>query len=102
MTHELNEAFYVSDRVIGLSKNWTDGTLSGREMGATKVWDKAAPVYHPGELRNYELFADMKNELRKAVLDDDAPVVDRNHHVSFWEDLNNGVGSGVAIEGLNT
>jgi NitT/TauT family transport system ATP-binding protein len=101
VTHELNEAFYVSDRVIGLSKNWTDGKVTGCEVGATKVWDKSAPVYHPGQVRNYELFLDTKTELRKSVLDDDAPIIDRNKHVNFWEDLSNGVGSGVAIEGVN-
>lgn len=97
VTHELNEAFYVSDRVIGLSKNWHEGDESGRTLGATKVWDKCAPVYHPGESRNYELFAEMKNQLRKIVLNDDAPSIDRHEHVSFWEDLKNGVGTGVAI-----
>ena len=103
VTHELNEAFYVSDRVIGLSKNWQDPDLrDGDELGATKTWDKSAPVYHPGEPRNYELFAEMKNDLRKNVLDDDAPVIERLTHVSFWDDLKNGVGTGVATQGLQT
>jgi len=102
VTHELNEAFYVSDRVIGLSRNWYEGgwheeEKSGKVLGATKVWDKCAPVYHPGEPRNYELFAEMKNQLRKTVLNDDARSIDRYEHVSFWEDLKNGVGTGVAI-----
>jgi NitT/TauT family transport system ATP-binding protein len=95
VTHELNEAFYVSDRVIGLSRNWKQGKLLGPNLGATKIWDKCAPVYHPGQPRNYESFADAKAELRKAVFDKD--LEEREEHVSFWEDLKRGVGTGVAI-----
>ena len=99
VTHELNEAFYVSDRVIGLSRNWhqTDPPKpeTGHQLGATKVWDKCAPVYHPGDPRDFELFESMKRDLRMAVLE--GPSVDRNQHVSFWSDLKEGVGTGVSI-----
>ncbi len=95
VTHELNEAFYVSDRVVGLSRNWKEGSILGQDVGATKIWDKCAPVYHVGRTRNYELFAEAKSELREVVLD--GGVVEREEHVSFWEDLKLGVGTGVAI-----
>lgn len=99
VTHELNEAFYVSDRVIGLSRNWhqTDPPQpeTGQQLGATKVWDKCAPVYHPGDPRDFELFESMKRDLRRVVLE--GPSVDRNEHVSFWSDLEKGVGTGVSI-----
>lgn len=100
VTHELNEAFYVSDRVVGLSKNWQGPMVHqvGDVDGATKTWDKSAPVYHPEDMRNFELFAEMKNDLRKNILDDNADIIERDTHVSFWEDLKNGVGTGVAIE----
>lgn len=97
ITHELNEAFYVSDRVVGLSKNWEDGELNGKTEGATKVWDQSAPIYYPGEARNYDAFAEMKADLRKYVLDDNAQVVGRNDYVNFWSDLENGIGTGVSI-----
>jgi NitT/TauT family transport system ATP-binding protein len=107
VTHELNEAFYVSDRVVGLSRNWyevrPDGSrLEGSVLGATKVWDKCAPTFEPDAPKNFDLFYAAKKELKEAVLDDKAVVVERNRHVSFWEDLRNGVGTGVAIMGRQT
>jgi len=102
VTHELNEAFLVSDRVIGLSRNWHQTQPpkpdTGRTLGATKVWDKCAPVYHPQDPRNFELFGQMKKELRQIVLGS-GPSVERNEHVSFWSDLKEGVGTGVVMEG---
>jgi len=101
VTHELNEAFYVSDRVIGLSKNWFQNDPpqpdTGKTLGATKVWDKSAPVYHPNDPKDFELFARMKMDLRRHVLDQDIQSVERNEHVSFWNDLKEGVGTGVAM-----
>jgi NitT/TauT family transport system ATP-binding protein len=99
VTHELNEAFYVSDRVIGLSRNWhqTDPPRpeTGHQLGATKVWDKCAPVYHPGDPRDFDLFERMKLDLRKVVLG--AASVERGENVSFMSDLREGVGTGVAM-----
>jgi NitT/TauT family transport system ATP-binding protein len=64
VTHELNEAIYVADRVIGMSRYHTEGS-----KGATIVYDKPCPVFHPDDLRDYELFAAQREELRKAVFD---------------------------------
>jgi NitT/TauT family transport system ATP-binding protein len=101
ITHELKEAFYIGDRVVGLSRNWYQdtpgGRLSGENLGATKVWDKCAPVYHPDAPRDFEVFHLAKEELKRTVLEEKAAPVERDHHVSFWSDLANGVGSGVAI-----
>lgn len=105
VTHELNEAFYVSDRVVGLSRNWVDhdgatgAAICGETLGATKVWDRCAPVYEPDAPKNFDLFHAAKQELKDAVLDDKAKPVSRSAHVSFWEDLAKGVGSGVAVMG---
>jgi len=100
ITHELDEAFYVSDRVIGLSRQWYEDTDTGRKegkaCGATKVWDKSAPVYHPDDERDFSRFHDAKLELRSKVIKAEAPM-ERSEHVSFWSDLENGVGSGVAF-----
>lgn len=96
ITHELNEAFYVSDRVVGLSKNWFEGDKKGVELGATKVWDKAAPTFRPDEPKDFSRFIPMRDELRSSVLNN-SKSVDRNRHVSFWDDLANGVGTGVAF-----
>lgn len=104
ITHELNEAFYVSDRVVGLSRNWYEDTINngkkkGKNFGATKVWDKCAPTYTPESPKNFELFFEAKERLKEIVLNENSPEVQRNDHVSFWEDLEKGVGSGVAMIG---
>lgn len=99
ITHELNEAFYVSDRVIGLSRNWYEHGVNkkhGEQLGATKVWDKAAPTFRPDEPKDFTRFIPMRDELKNSVLSGTVSV-ERDAHVSFWDDLANGVGTGVAF-----
>lgn len=102
VTHELNEAFYCSDRVVALSKKWYEdtpaGRITGQEMGSTKVWDKCTPVFYPDAPRDFEIFHAAKQELRKVAFDENMPAVERNEHVSYWEDLEKGVGTGVVME----
>jgi NitT/TauT family transport system ATP-binding protein len=112
ITHELNEAFYVSDRVVALGRHWHQylpngktvningvpigGRLTGESCGATKVWDKAAPTYRPDEPKDFSKFAAMRDELKRFVLSgQECP--ERETHVSFWHDLERGVGTGVAF-----
>lgn len=78
VTHELNEAIYVSDRILGLSQ-FHDG---GKD-GATIVYDQPAPVFTPEDRREFGLFFDQKEELRKAVFN---PEVLQHHaeYVEFW------------------
>ncbi len=80
VTHELNEALYVSDRIIGLSQYHGDGT-----NGATIVYDKPAPVFHPDDARDFVQFQRQKDELRQSVFD---PEVNQHHSefVTFWND----------------
>lgn len=80
VTHELNEALYVSDRVIGLSQYHQDGA-----NGATIVYDKQAPVFKAGDARDFEQFETQKDELRKAVF---TPSATRHHSefVTFWNE----------------
>lgn len=100
VTHELNEAFYVSDRLIGLSKNWVEGSglseRTGFAYGATKTWDKCTPTFKPNEPKCFEAIHHIKEELKDSVLNDKARPIERGKHVSFWWDLQNGVGTGVA------
>lgn len=110
ITHELNEAFYVSDRVVGLSRNWKErndvedglkesplyGWNYGQQLGSTKVWDKAAPTFHPDEPKNFSKFSAMRDELKNSVLNGINPI-ERDIHVNFWDDLSKGVGTGVAF-----
>ena len=113
ITHELEEAFYVSDRIVGLSKNWHQdlkkgeeisinglprgGRVLGESCGATKIWDKSAPVYHPDDPRDFDDFFHAQKELERVVLEGSPITVERDEHVSFWSDLEQGVGTGVTM-----
>lgn len=81
VTHELNEALYVADRVIGLSRYHTQG-----EQGAMIVYDRPCPVFHPDEPKDLEILVEQREELRKAVFD---PTYIKEHskYVSFWREL---------------
>ncbi len=82
VTHELNEAIYVADRVIGLSRFHTQG-----EQGATIVYDRPCPVFHPDDARDFSKFVEQREELRKAVFDE-SYIKDRNKYVTFWKGCN--------------
>lgn len=106
VTHEQNEAFYVCDRVIGLSQYWSaldsDGVTTnfGKDLGATIVYDKAAPTFKPGEVNNPAKYADLKNTLRKAVFEEDDYQCPKEH-VTFWSDLEDGHGTGISATATN-
>lgn len=75
VTHELNEAFYVADRVVGLSQYHGNGF-----KGATITYDKKAPT-----TKDFDLFRAHKDELKKVVFDEDfLPVGDE--FVTFWKE----------------
>lgn len=80
VTHELNEAIYVSDRVLGLSQYHEDG-----ENGATIVYDKAAPVYHPNSTKNNNDFIEQREELLQAVFSNKY-IQHHSQYVTFWKD----------------
>lgn len=62
VTHELNEAIYLSDRVLGLSQFHSDGS-----NGATIVYDRPATEFDKRNERDYALFVAQKDELRDIV-----------------------------------
>jgi len=72
VTHEINEAIFVSDRIIGLSQYW-DWKAVGQTSspGATVVYDKRAPVFSPDDERDFLSFRDQKDEILHAVFDPD-------------------------------
>ena len=79
VTHELNEAIYVSDRVLGLSQYHSEGN-----EGSRIVYDRKAPTFHPTDSRDFAKFDEQKEELRKYVFDPDT----LQHHeqlTSFWK-----------------
>jgi len=95
VTHELNEAIYVGDRVVGLSQYW-DWRAEGhaRSPGATIVYDKPAPVHDPSDLREHADFVAQRDEIRRIVFDPGSGT-DRKSHVVFWERSLNGDPHGV-------
>ncbi len=81
VTHELNEALYVADRVIGLSRFHTDS-----DKGATVVYDRPSPVFRPEDPRDFSKFIEQREELRRAVFE---PSYVKHHtkYVSFWNEI---------------
>ncbi|MBN2449385.1 MAG: ATP-binding cassette domain-containing protein [Lentisphaeria bacterium] len=70
VTHEINEAIFVSDRVLGLSQYWDWREVGEKECpGATIVYDRPAPVFAPGDPRDFLAFREQKEEILRAVFD---------------------------------
>jgi NitT/TauT family transport system ATP-binding protein len=101
ITHELKEAFYVCDRVVGLGQYWSklapDGvtTLYGKDMGATIMFDKAAPTFRPDEPNDVARYDDLKSLLRATVFEENE-YQNPDENVTFWSDLENGNSTGVS------
>ncbi|MHC5053976.1 MAG: ABC transporter ATP-binding protein [Planctomycetota bacterium] len=95
VTHELNEALYVGDRVLGLSQYW-DWREKGHATppGATIVYDSIAPVYLPDEQRDFEALTTQREEIRRAVFDPGC-LQEREEFRVFWRQVHAGEGEGV-------
>jgi hypothetical protein len=97
VTHELNEALYVGDRVAGLSQYW-DWMKEGFAIcpGATIVYDKVSPVFDPHEKRDLETFKEQREEIRRAVFNTEVRQ-DRNEHVTYWTQASAGLVEGIRL-----
>jgi NitT/TauT family transport system ATP-binding protein len=95
VTHELNEAIYVADRVVGLSQYW-DWKAAGltEPPGATIVYDAVAPVFHPEDPIEFEDFTHQREELRRVVFDP-CTAYRREEHLRFWQEVAAGKGAGM-------
>ena len=87
VTHELSEAIYVGDRMVGLSP-WWDWKKAGHPEcpGATVVYDKPCPVFEPEDAKDYPSFARQRDEVRRAAFDPTV-IMDRNEFVTYWSDM---------------
>ena len=94
VTHELNEAIYVSDRVMALSSYWNWQENFDECPGATIMYDHVAPVFLPDRERQFEDFIKQRNEIRKAAFDP-TRYQKREQFLSFWKQFTNGEGGGV-------
>ena len=95
VTHELNEAIYVGDRVIGLSQYW-DWRAAGHSKppGATIVYDKPAPVHSPGQQKEFETFVCQRQEIRGVVFEPELPFCPKEN-CNFWDEVDAGRVGGV-------
>ncbi|TWT94822.1 Bicarbonate transport ATP-binding protein CmpD [Botrimarina colliarenosi] len=80
VTHELNEALFVADRVVGLSQYHADGA-----NGATIVYDRPAPIFKPDEPKDLSKFVKQKEELIEAVFSE-RHLKDHRKYVTFWSE----------------
>jgi ABC-type nitrate/sulfonate/bicarbonate transport system ATPase subunit len=80
VTHELNEALSTASRVVGLSQYHPGGAA-----GATIVYDKAAPIFHPNDEKDFTIFVKQREELREAVFDEER-LSTHSQYVTFWRD----------------
>ena len=94
VTHELNEALYVSDRVVALSRFWPWEKAYPRHPGATIVYDAASPPFPRNMETRSEHFFSQRKEIREAAFD---PLFrePRDRFVRFWEECRSGRGVGV-------
>ncbi len=81
VTHELNEALYVADRVIGLSRFHTEGS-----QGAMVVYDRPCPILKPDASKDLSRLVEQREELRSAVFDP-SNIKHHSKYVSFWDEL---------------
>lgn len=88
VTHELREAFLLADRVIGLSKKWSEGVKKGEVDGATVIFDKAAPIFHPDEDRDYNRITSLVDLCYKVVIENDDVLYPTKEHCTFFADTN--------------
>lgn len=81
VTHEINEAIFVSDRVVGLSQYW-DWKAAGESEcpGATFVYNQPAPVFAPDDPRDFLSFRDQKEEILRVVFE---PTQGESHREYF-------------------
>jgi NitT/TauT family transport system ATP-binding protein len=95
VTHELNEAIFVADRVLGLSQywNWQDKDYPV-PPGATIVYDKVAPVFAPDAEKKYESFVEQREEIRRVVFNPES-CLERDQFLLFWNEVRSGKGEGI-------
>ena len=95
VTHELNEAIYVSDRVLGLSQYW-QWEAEGHKAcpGATIVYDEVAPVFSPTQPMEYDQLRAQRADIRRVVMEPE-PRRARLDNVRFWQQVVQGKGGGM-------
>lgn len=95
VTHELNEALYVSDRIVALSQYWKwEDTGVAQSPGATMVYDKVGPPFPRDSVNRVEDFRKQRGELREAAFEESIRHK-RGEFIHFWQEVAQGKGVGV-------
>lgn len=94
VTHELNEAIYVADRIVGLSQYWNWKDTHQVRPGATIVYDKLAPIYTPTCQKDWSHFVSQREEIRKFVFDPNE-MNDPEDHKTIFKQIENGEAGGI-------
>jgi NitT/TauT family transport system ATP-binding protein len=103
VTHELNEALKVSDRVIALSRTWRwEAENHASDPGATIVYDAAAPEHRrhnghgngDGNGHALDEFLKQRKEIRAAAFEP-GERHPRGTFVRFWQEYHEGRATGV-------
>lgn len=82
VTHELNEAIYVGDRLVGLSQYWNwRGAGHDKCPGAMIIYDKPTTGSTMRGQRDFEAFTRQRDEIRSVVFDPRIPS-DPHEHVT--------------------
>jgi NitT/TauT family transport system ATP-binding protein len=95
VTHELNEAILVADRLVGLSQYWDWEDEGHTECpGATIVYDKAAPTFVPDDDFDFTEFKHQREEIFDIVFSPDERQ-SRHRFRTFWHEFREGKVGGV-------
>lgn len=82
VTHELNEALLVGDRVVGLSQYWDWSADEYKKCpGATIIYDKPSPLFKPENARELEEFVHQREEIRRVVFNPEARFKRGEYHM---------------------
>lgn len=101
ITHELNEAMYVGDRVLGLSQHWKwEATGELTPPGATILYDAVSPVFRQDSETEAAAFVHQREELRRVVFSPEVRCLP-SEHLRFWDQVAAGRGVGVMAPSTN-
>ena len=94
VTHSLEEAVSIGDRVIGFSKWWNWREQGYKEFpGATIVYDKVAPVFDHESEENAGKIMHQADEIREIVFA--GRNLDPKANCKFWQQVAAGEATGV-------
>ncbi len=100
ITHELNEAIYVADRVLGLSQHWRWEDTGGKSHpGATIIYDAVSPVFSKNAEAEAAAFVRQRDEMRRVIFEP-TERFSRESHTRFWAQCAAGQGVGMMAGGV--